>query len=202
MNRREALKTLSAMLGGSIALPIASGFLAGCGPSVPGTNNEAWRPRALTARQNEIVTIIAERIIPQTDTPGAAAARVNEFIDLIVNDWFSTSEKKAFFDGMDAALAYCSERYKKDFTTCSDSEQTGLLIELENEYLANGKNSSLNNVLKNVSPRAEFLNTMKQFTLIGYYTSETGASEELRVPPMGQYLGNEPFDENSRAWAW
>lgn len=198
MNRREALKTISAILGGSIALPIASGFLAGCGPSVPGANSGAWRPRALTEKQNEIVTIIAERIIPQTDTPGAAAARVNEFIDLIVNDWFSTSEKQAFFNGMEAALAYCSERYKKDFVTCSDTEQTTLLVELENEFRADGKNSAINNA----SPRAEFLNTMKQFTLIGYYTSETGASEELRVPPMGQYLGNEPFDENSRAWAW
>lgn len=198
MNRRDALKAISAMLGGSIALPIASGFLAGCGPSTPESKNGAWRPRALTARQNEIVTIVAERIIPQTDTPGATAARVNEFIDLIVNDWFSTSEKQAFFDGMDAALAYCSERYKKDFKSCSDTEQTALLVELENEYRADRNNASKSNA----SPRAEFLNTMKQFTLIGFYTSETGASEELRVPPMGQYLGNEPFDENSRAWAW
>lgn len=198
MNRRDALKAISAMLGGSIALPIASGFLAGCGPSTPDSKNGArlngaWRPKALTARQNEIVTVIAERIIPQTDTPGATAARVNEFIDVIVNDWFSTSEKQAFFDGMDAALEYCTERYKKDFGNCSDVEQTALLVELEIEYRENENGAS---------PRAEFLNTMKQFTLIGFYTSETGASEELRVPPMGQYLGNEPFDENSRAWAW
>lgn len=193
MNRREALKTISAMLGGSIALPIVSGFLAGCGPSGPETQTGSWRPKALTREQNELVTVIAERIIPQTDTPGATAARVNEFIDLILHDWFSESERAGFFNGMTAADTYCLNRYGKDFLNCTKAEQLSVLVDLETEFHAN-KNAP--------SPRAEFMSVMKQFTVIGFYTSEVGASQELRVPPMGQYLGNEPFDENDRAWAW
>jgi hypothetical protein len=44
--------------------------------------------RTLNPHQNATVTAISEIIIPQTDTPGAKAARVNEFIDLILTEWY------------------------------------------------------------------------------------------------------------------
>jgi hypothetical protein len=171
--------------------------LAGCGRSEtanPSTSHGGgWQLRELTQDQNELVTLIAERIIPQTDTPGASAAKVNEFIDLMLHDWFSADEKARFFAGMAAALAFCREKYREDFMLCAEAEQIALLIELENEFYVNQSNPP---------PRAEFLHMMKQFTLIGYYTSEIGAGQELRLPPMGEYLGDVPLDENSRAWAW
>jgi len=189
MDRRKALKQFSLILGGAIATPLASGFLAGCSTS----ENNSWKPKALTADQNKLVTIISELIIPQTDTPGAKMAKVNEFIDVIVADWFSKNEKKDFLLGLKNTLLYCNKKYKKEFLQCSADEQTIVLTDLENEFLSTKENPSL---------RANFLNLMKQFTLIGFYTSEIGATQELRLPLMGQYLGNEPFDENSTAWAW
>jgi glucoside 3-dehydrogenase (cytochrome c) hitch-hiker subunit len=44
----------------------------------------AWKPKALTAHQAETVATIAELIIPQTETAGARAARVHEFIDEVL----------------------------------------------------------------------------------------------------------------------
>ena len=37
-------------------------------------------------RQNELVITLTELIIPQTDTPGAKAAKVNEYIDTVLAD--------------------------------------------------------------------------------------------------------------------
>ena len=46
----------------------------------------AWKPKALTAHQAETVATIAELIVPQTETAGARAARVHEFIDEVLYD--------------------------------------------------------------------------------------------------------------------
>jgi len=51
-----------------------------------------------------------------------------------------------------------------------------------------------------VGPQA-FFRTMKELTLVGYYTSEAGATRELRVNPMGRYRGDVPYAEIGTAWA-
>ncbi len=190
MERRETLEHLSVILGGAIALPIASGFLAGCQPSGdPGV----WKPQALSSDQSEILTVMTERIIPKTDTPGATDARVVEFLDLIVADWFDDPEKKEFFEGMNEALALCEKKNRNEFLSCSSEQQTAFLSELDKEFHSKTGESSV---------QAKFMSTLKQFTIIGFYTSELGATQELREPIMGQYPGCIPMDETTRAWAW
>ncbi len=190
MDRREALKQCSLLLGGVLATPIATGILAGC--TAPKKTAD-WKPKVFNSLQNDVVTMIAERIIPETDTPGAGAAGVNTFIDVMVADWFSAEETETFLLGLQETLAYSKKKYKLEFLDCSEQQQTELLLELENE-VSKSKDPQ--------TPRAEFFSLMKQFTLIGYYTSEIGATQELSMPIMGQYSGNEPFNQNSRAWAW
>ena len=56
--------------------------------------------RTLNPQQNAMVTTISEIIIPQTNTPGAKAARVNEFIDLILTEWYDDEEKSIFLTGL------------------------------------------------------------------------------------------------------
>src|SRR3981081_705488 len=56
--------------------------------------------RTLNASQQALVTEIAEMIIPETDTPGATSVKVPQFIDLILTEWSSDDERKAFLDGL------------------------------------------------------------------------------------------------------
>ena len=56
--------------------------------------------KTLNPHQNATVTTISELIIPQTNTPGAKAARVNEFIDLILTEWYDEEEKSTFMTGL------------------------------------------------------------------------------------------------------
>jgi hypothetical protein len=49
--------------------------------------------------------------------------------------------------------------------------------------------------------REAFFRTMKELTLVGYYTSQPGSTQELRVVPMGPYHPDVPYAQLGRAWA-
>lgn len=101
IDRREALKRV-----GTLA---AAPVLAGYHPLVPvQEGGAAWEPRFFNAREVELVAELSERIIPETDTPGARAANVHQYIDLVLSEE-SPENQAAFrqgletFDGADEA---------------------------------------------------------------------------------------------------
>ena len=46
-----------------------------------------------------------------------------------------------------------------------------------------------------------FWRRMKEITLVGYYTSKPGATQELHVNPMGIWKGDMPYHTGQREWA-
>jgi gluconate 2-dehydrogenase gamma chain len=46
-----------------------------------------------------------------------------------------------------------------------------------------------------------FFRTLKELVLVGYYTSEPGATEELRLNPMGPWRADVPYAEIGQAWS-
>src|SRR5271169_4769735 len=82
--------------------------------------------RTLNPQQNATVIAMSEAIIPQTDTPGAKGAKVNEFIDVILTDWATDAERKRFLVG----LANVDERsialYGKPLVDCTPAQQETL----------------------------------------------------------------------------
>ena len=46
-----------------------------------------------------------------------------------------------------------------------------------------------------------FWRRLKEITLVGYYTSQPGATQELHVNPMGIWKGDMPYKTGQRAWA-
>jgi gluconate 2-dehydrogenase gamma chain len=47
-----------------------------------------------------------------------------------------------------------------------------------------------------------FWRRMKEITIVGFYTSQPGATQELRGPnPMGFWRGDMPYHRGDRAWA-
>jgi hypothetical protein len=73
MNRREVLKQLAMLLGSSLSPTIIAG--------VTSSNTHYSHPKKskLSRHQHKLITLLSERIIPATDTPGAIEARVPEF---------------------------------------------------------------------------------------------------------------------------
>ena len=190
MDRRVALQRIGALMGGALSASTIAGVLGGCSASTEGTRFVA---RTLTNGRDELVGTVAELIIPETDTPGARVARVHEFIDNMLTDWYDEEERSAFLAGLSDLELRAAEDGGDSFLSLNQDSQIALLTSMEEEAYAWQEEGQ--------GGEAPFFNTIKSLTLFGYYTSEVGATQELRVMPMGEYRADVPFDEIGRAWA-
>lgn len=193
MDRREALKQLALLSGGALSLSTVAGIMGGC--TADSGNGSSFSPQTLSDEQNTLVTELSERIIPATDTPGAKAAKVNEYIDHMLTNWNTDQEKEHFLDGLDKVDELGNNRFNGNFVDIGESDQIALLNELEQQ------------AMENPSPVPDsdlkpFFSMMKEYTVVGYYTSEIGASQELisNIVP-GTYNACMPYSEVGRAWS-
>jgi glucoside 3-dehydrogenase (cytochrome c) hitch-hiker subunit len=187
IDRREALRRAALLLGGALAAPTVAGVLAGCQAArVP---DGTWAPRALTRVQADLVAAIAEHILPETDTPGARAAGVHRFIDAMLAESYPPPERQRFLAGLADVDARAERASRRPFLQCAAEDQRALLEALDREALA-------------ATAAVPFFRTMKELTLVGYYTSEIGATRELHHSPVpGRYDGCVPVAQVGRTWA-
>lgn len=186
MNRREALKQIALMTGGALSLSTIAGVMSGCT-----AQTGEFTPQTLTANQDELVTVLSERIIPATDTPGAKAAKVNRFIDHMLTDWNTEEERKHFLEGLRYVDELSNNSHGGSFIDLSKEQQVAVMETLDKE----AQDAS------DDGPRP-FFSMMKEFTVVGYYTSEIGAAQELRSDLIpGYYDGCMPYSEVGRAWS-
>lgn len=188
MDRREALRRVGFVMGGAISAPLMSGMLAGCQPPAPASG---YVLKKLTADQNELVATISELIIPTTDTPGARAAGVNEFVDLMLDEWYPEEDVTRFMAGLTDVDQRAQNAHSANFVDLSADQQTAILEELEAEAMA-----------ARAAGNPAFFSMIKELTLTGYYTSEIGATQELKyVHEAGYYDGDVPYEEVGRAYS-
>lgn len=130
--------------------------------------------RTLDAAQRATVTDIAEMIIPATNTPGATAVRVPEFIDLILTEWMSDGERTAFLAGL-------SEIEAKGFATMSRAQRTDLL-------------NTLDGARADKAGAGHTFGRLKALTVYGYFTSARVERDVLKMQMFFDgYHGNVPF---------
>jgi gluconate 2-dehydrogenase gamma chain len=178
-----------------------------------------------------MVVAIAEAIIPETETPGARAAQVDQFVDTLLTDHFAPAEKDRFLSGLTRVDARARRTHQKAFAELTAPEQTAIVAELDRlafreEVLAKGGPEGAPR-----SPRAQesdvqvgqgvggtpaeavmpppdaadvgpqsFFRMMKELAVVGYYTSEVGQTQELRVNPMKPYR-DIPYTAGTPSWA-
>lgn len=190
VSRREALHRLTVLVGGAISAPtmgaILSGYRAEAQP--PG-----WIPQTLTTDQAELVGILVDRILPTTDTPGAKEAGVVVFIDRLLDDWVEPDERGRFLTGLAAVDEQIREAHGVVFRDATQAQQNALLTRLDHEAVRARR--------EDAHP-LPFFATLKEWTLVGYYTSEVGATQELQwLAAPGRYDGDLPLEEVGRTWA-
>jgi hypothetical protein len=173
MDRRDVLR----ILGGALALPALHGLTAEDAWALGRALHHRLEPRPRQGRilddaQMRTVADIAERIIPATDTPGAAAARVNEFIDVMLADWYDEADRVRFLGGLVQIDARSRARRGVPFNDLPAAEQSALLDELDAELQAL-RDAGL-------ATHGHFFQQMKWLTVHGYYTSDVGVHQELR----------------------
>ncbi len=174
MHRRQALRLLAS----AATLPLLSQEAFSLFQAVHDQMPEQSALKTLNPHQNSTVTTIAEIIIPQTNTPGAKAARVNEFIDLILTEWYDEEEKSTFLTGLADVDSRTRDLYGKDFVECGEKQQVEVLQALDDEVAAGRAEPDVRR-RRNRPPEKNFFFMMKQLTLVGYYTSQIGFEQEL-----------------------
>jgi hypothetical protein len=195
MHRRELFRMLAA---GSV-LPVLS-------PEVLALLRAAqtasgYQLRTLSPHQNETVLAMIDLIIPVTDTPGAKAARVNEFIDVILSEWAHEDERKNFLDGLAGVDQQSNALFGKDFVQASQAQQVALLRSLDDEALSSNRVSRRGrNEPRGGQMQGSFWKVFKGMTLHGYYTSEIGFTDELKLQIIpGALHGCAPVPDDKKA---
>ena len=201
MQRREVLKLLAA----SAAIPAFSSDLLAFFREAQTQLGSSYQLRTLNPQQNATVTTMVDVIIPATDTPGAKAARVNEFIDVILTEWATDSERQNFLNGLAGVDAQSNQLFGKNFTDASPAQQAALLRTMDDATMATHtvRRARHGNTVpeeRDMQLRDDFWYVFKGITLHGYYTSEIGFSQELKLQIIpGTYHGCIPSGAEKKA---
>jgi hypothetical protein len=129
ITRREALRRAAWLLGGTLSAPTIAAVLAGCGDRRAARAD--WAPRTLTPEQASTIIAISETIIPETDTPGARAAQIDQFVDALLTDHLAPAEKERFLSGLTRLDARARRLHQKGFAELTAAQQTTMVEELD-----------------------------------------------------------------------
>ncbi|MEO1053968.1 MAG: gluconate 2-dehydrogenase subunit 3 family protein [Bacteroidota bacterium] len=190
MDRREAIKRTSLMMGMAVSSSVVTGLMQGC--STP-LREVGWTPSFLSVEQARLVGDIAERIIPKTDTPGALDQGVDAFIDMIVKECFDSKEQTMFQEGLTEFESKCDEITGKSFAACTTKEQDKVLGEIEDKQLSAFKENP------DPSKKPIYLQ-IRELTLLNYFTSETVMTSQFIYEPIPTKLeGCIPMEKGQKA---
>jgi hypothetical protein len=227
INRREAIRRVSALLGGA-AFVGGNNLLA----AIERVGSTAAAPRApgkFTAQDVAYLDEIAETILPATKTPGAKAAQTGAFMALMVTDCYSPLERQVFMDGMLNLDQAAREAHRVSFMAATPAQRLGVLTTLDVEQkremdareAADRRRKGLSPVVRgdateakaeNVpgtpavqpasSQPAHYFRMMKELALLGFFTSKIGCTQALRyVEAPGRYDPCLPYSPGEPAWA-
>lgn len=180
MNRREVIKNVALMLGGTFS---ASTLVAMNNWEQSTFPKNAGAFFSLTDTQQKIVAEIAEIIIPKTETPGAKDVGVPAFIEMMLKDCYKELEQQSFTEGL-------SSMEKVKFLSLNSDERRGVLKLLEQE------------TKKNTGKATPFWRLIKELTLLGYFTSEAGLKasfEYVQIPGKLELIKLKP---NQKSYAY
>lgn len=187
MNRREAISTVTFLLGGTIIG--AEAFLTGCKTDTRTT--APW-----SANDIAILEEAAETILPATDSsPGAKDVMIGEFIKKMVTDCYYEMDKKVFMEGIGLLNEASKGMFEKDFLRLTADEKHKLLRTLDTEAKEHASK-------KKDSDPAHYYTMMKQLTLLGFLTSEAVITKVFRYAPLpGKYEGCISYAPGEKAWS-
>jgi hypothetical protein len=123
-----------------------------------------WTPKVLSPAQNQTVVALAEIIIPETGTPGATKANVNQFIDWVLAT-ATDADRQKFLDSLTWLDGHVTETHNTTFSKATGETQLAVVTALS--QMTPG------------TPGGDFFKAIKSLTVTGYYTSEIAMREEI-----------------------
>ncbi|GAB3998203.1 hypothetical protein GCM10028807_45250 [Spirosoma daeguense] len=137
----------------------------------------------LSSAQAEVLTEMVETIIPATDTPGAKALNIHQFVQKMIADCYEPKAQDTFRSGLDSLDSWAQKSFGKSFREGDVAQRTGLLAQLSKSDDAAQK---------------DFYSVVKALTVRGYMTSEyvmTNLTNYQFIP--GHYNGCVPVKKKT-----
>jgi len=193
MDRRQALSRVGLLLGGTVIG--ASYFLEGCKPE----GKKLSSVNDFSADDIAYLDEVADTILPTTASSlGAKAAKVGAFMTVMVRDCYTEKQQKTFMEGMSKLNDAAKKKFDKVYMEITPDQRTELLNELDKEQKTHTAKQKKDETEKD----PHYFRMMKELTLLGYFTSEIGATKALRyVESPGKYDGNYDYKKGDKAWA-
>ena len=136
-----------------------------------------------TAGEMDVLEELCETILPQTGTPGARAAKVHDFIDGMMTTWASATTQAA----TRAVLKRVDDAGGGRFARLGEGGRAAIVQRLDAAAFA---------------AEDKAWAAFKKLVLLGSYTSEIGATQELAYLPVpGDWKADVKLTPDMRAWA-
>jgi hypothetical protein len=206
MNRRDAINRVALIMGGAVIG--AEFFISGC-KSTSSQVNDLFDTDHI-AFLNEV----ADTILPTTGaSPGAKAAGVGQFMAVMVRDCYTPADQKTFMDGLGKLDDASKKQFSNKFLELTPQQRTDVLIAADKDQkdftAQQNKILEADYIKHKDDPKHDwpdmpnhYFRMMKELTLLGYFTSEVGATKALRyMETPGRYDGCMPYKKGDKAWA-
>jgi gluconate 2-dehydrogenase gamma chain len=175
IGRREAIRR-AALLAGVVLAPHWLTLADSARPLA--------QARYLTPAQLASAGAIADRIIPRTDTPGAADVGVPAFIDLLYGEFMTDGERQLLTTGLVDVETAATAAHGAPFPTLAADRQDVLL-----QNIAGAEKDR----------DGGFFGLIRSATVLGYFTSEQVGRNVLHYDPVpGRYEGCIPIEQVGR----
>lgn len=198
MNRREVLQRTAAVLGYAVTGPALAGIMSGCKP----TPELTYQPDFFTEAEALRVSLMAEILLPRTDTPGALDAGVPGFIDDLLRHTYSPSDQEAFRKGLTEFNEESRKAYGDDFENAKPENQEALIKNLHDAAMSGRTSDNTSGWWGSGQAEKPFIIKLKELTLIGFFLSEPGATQVLQYNQVpGPFQGCVPLSTVGKTWA-
>ena len=175
IDRREAIRR-AALLAGVVLSPAWLTVVDRARPLA--------QARYFTPAQLAIAGAIANRIIPSTDTPGAADVGVPEFIDRLYGEFMTEAERRLLVSGLAELEKAAISAHAAPFSTLTAERQDVLLRGFAGAEETREQSS---------------FRLIRSATVLGYFTSEQVGRNVLHYDPVpGRYEACIPIDQVGR----
>lgn len=201
IDRREAIRRVSALLGG-IALVSETALLEACNRdrSAGGAAATSFTPTDIG-----FLDEVADTILPETSTPGAKAAQVGAFMALMVTDTYNDRDQQVFKNGLQQLDTVCRQMHKTGFMAATPAQRLALLEQIDKEqkkYMDDRDANHAAGVDTAFENPPHYFRMMKELTLLGYFTSEIGCTKAMRyVEAPGRFDPCAPYKPGETSWA-
>jgi gluconate 2-dehydrogenase gamma chain len=166
IDRRAAIQTL---LKGGLAVGLMPGFAETAWSAIAHAG-ERPAPRALNSGQTQMIALIADTILPRSDTPGAIDVGVPVWIDLVLAEYFSDARRAAFLADLSAIDQLAVSTSGASLTGLKHHDLMTVMSSLD---AATGS--------KDLNPAQRGYVKLKELVIHGYFTSKPVQQDLLRV---------------------